>query len=158
MTKFPKQNKIDIDAGAMIRSYLDNHGIKVSWLAKQIYTDRCNCYKILKRKNIDLYLLILISQKLEHNFLEDISKAYENYFTLHNLNQQLRWILINLSFLSNYFADFLILKKIIYNIWIFQSSITNQKKSTSAEQSSLSTINLVMLKSSWRNKKRQYYF
>lgn len=90
MTKFPKQNKIDIDAGAMIRSYLDNHGIKVSWLAKQIYTDRCNCYKILKRKNIDLYLLILISQKLEHNFLEDISKAYENYFTLHNLNQQLR--------------------------------------------------------------------
>lgn len=68
-----KENKID--AGAMIRNHMNNHGIKISWLAKQICTDRSNCYKILKRESMDLSLLILISQKLEHNFLEDIAEA-----------------------------------------------------------------------------------
>lgn len=55
----------------MIRCELDRQGRKVAWFAKQINSDKSNAYKILKRDNIDLQLLICISKVLKHNFLED---------------------------------------------------------------------------------------
>ncbi len=40
----------------------------------RIPCDKSNAYKILKRNNIDLLLLIRISEVLNHNFLEDCAK------------------------------------------------------------------------------------
>ncbi len=71
------KSKTDIDLGRMVRSYLTAHGIKVSWLAEKLSTDRSNCYKILKRKNMDIQLLIRISQIVGHNFVADVAKGIE---------------------------------------------------------------------------------
>lgn len=77
MPKNASKRKIDIDIGLMVRSYLTAHGIKVSWLAKQLSTDRSNCYKILKRKNMDIQLLIRISQIVDYNFVADVANSIE---------------------------------------------------------------------------------
>ncbi len=68
-----EQETLDIHIGQLIRRELDRQGRKMSWFAAQIHCDRSNAYKILKRKNIDLELLVRISQVLDHNFLIEVS-------------------------------------------------------------------------------------
>lgn len=66
------QENIDIHIGRLIRRELDRQGRKMTWFAAQIHCDVSNAYKILKRKNIDVELLVRISQVLDHNFLVEV--------------------------------------------------------------------------------------
>ena len=65
--------KQEIHIGKLIKCELDKQGRKVEWLASQINCDVSNAYKILKRPNMDLYLILRILRVLNHNFLKDIS-------------------------------------------------------------------------------------
>lgn len=66
------QENINIHIGQLIRHELDRQGRKMTWFAAQIHCDVSNAYKILKRKNIDVELLVRISQVLDHNFLVEV--------------------------------------------------------------------------------------
>ena len=44
------------------------------WLSRTICHERSGIYKIFERDNIDIKLLVRISQVLDHDFFEDISK------------------------------------------------------------------------------------
>lgn len=61
----------DIHVGNMIKKELKKQGRSVNWLAKEIYCEKSNIYKMFNRKSIDLGQLMLISNVLQHNFLRD---------------------------------------------------------------------------------------
>ena len=61
----------DIHVGYMIKKELKKQGRSVKWLAKEIYCEKSNIYKMFNRKSIDLGQLMLISNVLQHNFLRD---------------------------------------------------------------------------------------
>ena len=63
--------KEDIFIGQMIKDELKKQGRSASWLAKRIYCERTNVYKLLKRKSLDLEQLMQISRILDHDFLKD---------------------------------------------------------------------------------------
>lgn len=69
-----EETQQNIHIGNLIRNELERQGRKISWFAKQINCDRSNAYKILKRDNVDIKLLIQISEALNHNFFEDCSR------------------------------------------------------------------------------------
>ncbi|MBR0074096.1 MAG: helix-turn-helix domain-containing protein [Bacteroidales bacterium] len=64
----------NVDIGILIKNVMATKGITASHLAKEIATTRTNVYKILRKKNIDTYLLIRISRAIDHNFFKDISE------------------------------------------------------------------------------------
>ncbi len=55
----------------MIKDELKKQGRSASWLAKRIYCERTNVYKLFKRKSLDLEQLMQISRILDHDFLKD---------------------------------------------------------------------------------------
>lgn len=57
--------------GKMIQDELSRQGRTVVWLAKEIYCEKSNVYKLFKRKSIDFEQLLKISEVLNHNFLND---------------------------------------------------------------------------------------
>ena len=61
----------DVHVGELIHQELKLQGRTVNWLAKEIYCERSNIYKMFCRKSIDLAQLMKISEVLEHNFLKD---------------------------------------------------------------------------------------
>lgn len=61
----------DIHVGNMIKKELKKQGRSAKWLAKEIYCEKSNIYKMFNRKSIDLGQLMLISNVLQHNFLRD---------------------------------------------------------------------------------------
>lgn len=61
----------DVHIGNMIKEELNSQGRSVNWLAKSIYCEKSNIYKMFKRKSIDLEQLMKISEVLGHNFLKD---------------------------------------------------------------------------------------
>ena len=63
--------KEDIFIGQMIKDELKKQGRSASWLAKRIYCERTNVYKLVKRKSLDLEQLMQISRILDHDFLKD---------------------------------------------------------------------------------------
>lgn len=67
-------NTKDLHIGKMIRDELRKQGRTVTWFATQLNCHRVNAHNILRRKNIDIELLIRISQILNYNFLEAIAK------------------------------------------------------------------------------------
>lgn len=67
----------NIHVGKMIKKVLDEHGQKASWLAKQLHCNRTNVYSIFKRDNIDIVLLMRISNILNHNFFLDIANEHK---------------------------------------------------------------------------------
>lgn len=69
-----KEQTEGIYIGDMIRRELERQGRRTAWFAGQINCDRSNAYKILKRRNIDVQLLIRISEVLGHNFLDDCAR------------------------------------------------------------------------------------
>jgi DNA invertase Pin-like site-specific DNA recombinase len=66
----------EIYIGELIRQKLEENGQKVSWLAKKIHSDRCNLYRILKRKSIDTQLLWNISIVLRFDFFSCYSEHF----------------------------------------------------------------------------------
>lgn len=69
-----KEQTESIHIGNMIRRELERQGCRTAWFDGQINCDRSNAYKILKRRNIDVQLLIRISEVLGHNFLDDCAR------------------------------------------------------------------------------------
>lgn len=61
----------DVHVGNMIHDEMLHQGRTVAWLAKAIYCEKSNIYKLFNRKSIDLDQLIQISEVLDHNFLRD---------------------------------------------------------------------------------------
>lgn len=58
----------------MIKHELRSQGRSVVWLSRTICHERSGIYKIFERDNIDIKLLVRISQVLDHDFFEDISQ------------------------------------------------------------------------------------
>lgn len=67
-----------IDSGAILKSYVDSHGISPKWLALQLNCHRTNLYKIFKKQHLDTFTILKFSEVLEHNFFEDIAVQYTN--------------------------------------------------------------------------------
>ena len=63
-----------IHIGNMIKHELRSQGRSVVWLSRTICHERSGIYKIFERDNIDIKLLVRISQVLDHDFFEDISQ------------------------------------------------------------------------------------
>lgn len=61
----------DVHIGSLIHAELVRQGRTVNWLAKSIFCEKSNIYKMFKRKSVDLDQLIKISEVLNHNFLKD---------------------------------------------------------------------------------------
>lgn len=69
----------DINIGEDIRNVLKRQGRTVAWFADAIHSDRSNTYKMLKKRSIDLKLLMEISELLQHDFLKECSEKLEIY-------------------------------------------------------------------------------
>ena len=69
----------DINIGNRVREELKRQGRSVVWFAGAIHSDRSNTYKMLKKKSIDLKLLMEISELLQHDFLKECSEKLEIY-------------------------------------------------------------------------------
>lgn len=67
----------ELHIGQMIEKELRRQRRSVAWLAAQLFCDRTNAYKLLKRRNIDMEQLIRISVILHHNFFGEISSAID---------------------------------------------------------------------------------
>ena len=67
----------DINIGEDIRKELKRQERSVVWFADAIHSDRSNTYKMLKKRSIDLALLMQISELLQHDFLKDCSEKIE---------------------------------------------------------------------------------
>ena len=61
----------DVHIGQMIQDELNRQGRTANWLAKGIYCEKSNVYKMFKRKSIDMAQLMKICEVLNHNFLKD---------------------------------------------------------------------------------------
>lgn len=70
--KMSKLSKVHI--GQMVKSVFDRSGMTVAEFARQINCERTNIYTIFRRRTIDVELLVLISDALNHNFLDDIMR------------------------------------------------------------------------------------
>ncbi|MCQ2974635.1 MAG: XRE family transcriptional regulator [Bacteroidales bacterium] len=60
--------------GIRIKEVMEQSGRKVSWLANKLCFSRGNVYKLYQKDNIDIKLLLKISELLEYDFFEDLSK------------------------------------------------------------------------------------
>lgn len=63
--------------GKLIRQELERQERTVIWFAKKLSCHRTNVYDIFARDNIDITLLTRISRILRHNFLKDLSEAFD---------------------------------------------------------------------------------
>lgn len=59
-----------IHIGHLIEEELLRQERSAAWLAKKLYCDRTNIYKIFKRESIDTDLLLRISKALHYNFFQ----------------------------------------------------------------------------------------
>lgn len=59
----------------MLERELKAQGRSVSWLAEKLCCSRTNAYKIIKKQNIDIELLLRISKILQHDFFRQISDS-----------------------------------------------------------------------------------
>lgn len=63
--------------GKNIRKVLKTNGHTAAWLAERIGVSRTHVYRIFKKKNIDVQLLLRISIALRHDFFAQFSKSVE---------------------------------------------------------------------------------
>ncbi|MBE6304962.1 MAG: XRE family transcriptional regulator [Bacteroidales bacterium] len=66
---------MQIHIGDLIREELMRKpkNYSVTWFAHQLNCDRRNVYSIFHRKNVDVELLMRISEILDHDFFKDLS-------------------------------------------------------------------------------------
>ena len=62
--------------GRSSREVMKKRGMSVTQLSREIPCERTNVYNIFSRKDISTKLLWRISEVLDHNFFEDLSKEY----------------------------------------------------------------------------------
>lgn len=68
----------ELHIGQMVERELCHQRRSVAWFASQLFCDRTNAYKLLKRRNIDIEQLIRISVILDHNFFDEIASSIGN--------------------------------------------------------------------------------
>lgn len=66
----------NVHIGQLVKSVFDESGMTVSELARQLRCERTNVYTIFKRRTIDVELLAMLSEILNHNFLDDAMRLY----------------------------------------------------------------------------------
>lgn len=66
---------MEIHIGKLIEQVMHSQGRSPSWLARQLYCDRTNIYKIFKRDSIDTALLQRICKALDYDFFRIYSDA-----------------------------------------------------------------------------------
>ena len=62
----------DIYIGKLIQQKVDERGISYAEFARQIHCARTSLYHIFNSKNIDVERLLLISEVLQYNFIEEV--------------------------------------------------------------------------------------
>lgn len=67
-----------LHAGKLIEQTLRAQGRTVTWFASQLCCTRPNVYKIFGKSNIDIHMLLRISNILNHDFFNDISLEMKN--------------------------------------------------------------------------------
>ncbi len=63
--------KKNLHIGSMIQQEMENQGRTVAWLAKSIYCEKSNIYKLFRRESIGIDQLMRISEAMGHDFLAD---------------------------------------------------------------------------------------
>ena len=66
--------------GQHIKEVMRQQGVTATQLSKDIFCTRPHIHKIFRKENIDIALLIRISNALKHDFFKDISEEI-TYFT-----------------------------------------------------------------------------
>ena len=69
--------KKDLHIGNLIQQEMENQGRTVAWLAKSIYCEKSNIYKLFRRETISLDQLMRISEVMGHDFLADCYEKQE---------------------------------------------------------------------------------
>lgn len=67
--------KNEIHIGKLIRQHLTESGLSVFEFANAIHKTRTNVYDIFKRKNVDIELLMAISETLHFDFINCLHDA-----------------------------------------------------------------------------------
>lgn len=82
-----------IHIGHLIKEVFDEKGISVTEFARRINCARPNVYSIFERYDIGVEQLLVISEALEHNFLDDIQYkcGLESQLTTRQLNVHLNF-------------------------------------------------------------------
>lgn len=70
---------MQIHVGELIRKKLMQKpkNCSVTWFSHQLNCDRRNVYSIFHRKNVDVELLMRISEILDHDFFNDLSIEFK---------------------------------------------------------------------------------
>lgn len=68
----------NIHIGKLIYDKLKEEERTVSWFARKLHCDRSNVYKIFKKSNIDINLLLKISIIFKYDFFRAISEQINN--------------------------------------------------------------------------------
>lgn len=69
-------NTENVHIGQMVKAVFDKSGMSVSELARQLRCERTNVYTIFRRRTVDVELLAMLSEILNHNFLDDAMRLY----------------------------------------------------------------------------------
>jgi hypothetical protein len=69
-------NTDNVHIGQLVKSVFDESGMTVSELARQLHCERTNIYTIFRRRTVDVELLAMLSEILNHNFLDDAMRLY----------------------------------------------------------------------------------
>ena len=69
-------NTDNVHIGHLIKTVFDESGMTVSELARRLHCERTNVYTIFRRRTVDVELLAMLSEILNHNFLDDAMKLY----------------------------------------------------------------------------------
>ena len=72
------ETTLNIHLGSLVKQELLKQEKSVFWLSEAIKVERSGIYKLFRRKNISMQLLLKISIALNHDFFEDISEALKN--------------------------------------------------------------------------------
>lgn len=66
---------MEVHIGNVIKEELIRQGRSASWLARVLYCDRSNVYKLFKKKSLDSDLLLRISEALQTDFFRYYSAS-----------------------------------------------------------------------------------
>ena len=64
--------------GQHIKEVMRQQGVTATQLSKEICCTRPHIHKIFRKENIDIALLLRISNALKHDFFKDISEEINN--------------------------------------------------------------------------------
>jgi hypothetical protein len=68
----------NIHLGSIIKQKLRERAMSIKEFSNKIHCDRTTVYDIFKRKSIDIERLLLISQVLDYNFIEEVYQKRTN--------------------------------------------------------------------------------